>query len=66
MAENRGNTSQQMDVDVVFLKDAIDVAPVAMKLCGEPVHGELFGHFVEHGLYPLSDLHLFYNILSSH
>ena len=55
-----------MDIDIVFFENAIDVAPVAMKLRGKPIHGASFGHFVEYGFYPLAYLHRIYDLLSAH
>ena len=59
MIKNLGDTDQELDVDVVFGKDAVNVAAVAMELGSKPIDGATLRHCFKYFLYPLSDFHSF-------
>ena len=63
MVEDLGDTGQEMDVDVVFLEDAIYIATVAIQLGCKPTDCAGFWHLVKHYPDPLSDFHVFWLVI---
>ena len=49
---------QELNIDIVFGKDAVYVAAAAMQLCSKPIYVATFRHFLEYGLNVLADFHV--------
>lgn len=59
MVEYLGNLRQEMDIDILFLEDAINVASVTIQLSGKPVYSASLRHLVKHHPDPFSNFHGF-------
>ena len=59
MVKDLGDAGQEMDVDVLFLEDAIDIATVAIQFLCKPVDSAGLRHLIKNHPDPLSDFHVF-------
>ena len=59
MVKDLGDAGEEVNVDVLFLEDAIDIAPVAIQFFCQPVDSAGLRHLIKNYSDPLSDFHVF-------
>ena len=59
VVEDLGDTGKEVYVNVVFLKNPIDITTVAIQFPGKPVDVAGLRHLIKNHANPLSDLHVF-------